>query len=149
MLYDIYVGSTGTHRAHSASSTVEAIIAIATKREDVRTLHTYGIWDETYEPTVRYTVELESDSQAYMLAYAIAIETQNDCVLVTRVARESDSGPFMSKRKYRANIVSAMSGNRTLLNPNTKNGYRYEGNPNGGRVAYLVHKSGAEVTPVQ
>lgn len=146
MLFDIYVGSTNTHRAHSHTDTVLGIIHLVT-REEPKQLHTYGVWEDELEPTTRYTVDLENDTQAELVAYAIAVETGNNAVLVSRLATRRDDSPMMSNRAYLTNIETTDSGDRTLYSKTFPTGYRYTPDIRGSHVAKLIH-SNATITPV-
>lgn len=113
MLFDYFVGSTDTHRAHSDS---HAFDYLASQFPGTRSQRVWGLWEGRTEDTVQYTVDLPSDAVAQRVAVALAALTGNDAVLVSRLVQSGeDTRVFDSQRHYFVSVETRTRGNRTLL----------------------------------
>ena len=100
-------------------------------------------------------MRLADDSTAQRIAYAIAIATGNDCVMVTRdLARGEGDRAMTSIRRFIVSEESRVAfGNRTLYGSPYRTsgatdfvdeispglGYRFVPDVKGDEIAYLVH----------
>jgi hypothetical protein len=140
--YSLYVGTTPVFDAHTESGATLPAPMRGIPRDRV-----FGVWDGQAERVGVYQVQCADDAQALRIAYAAAAVTGNACVMVARDAQQSDIGSA-----YLVSAVSADSGNRTLpADPDvmtSARGYRFEPDPAGDEIAYLVWGADATVTGV-
>lgn len=136
--YDFYVGTVPFHNAHISMKALDAFPE--TMRDIVfdSRKRVYGVWEGVTEETAIFSAELASDEIAQRIAYAIAILTGNDCVLVIRPADEmAHEKSFNSTARYRVRREFRYAGNRTLLGDEI--GYAFTRDVKGSHVAYLVN----------
>ena len=152
--YSFYVGTTPTHDAHLNGARAADAFPLEIARSVFESrIRTYGVWEGETEETAIYEARLADDATAQRIAYAIAILTGNDCVMVTRDAFKGESDRAMtSTARYRVREVMTTEGDRTLYqvdhDADDNLGYRFERDVKGDEIAYLVH-SDASVTPVK
>lgn len=148
MLFDYFVGSTDTHRAHSDS---HAFDYLASQFPGTRSQRVWGLWEGRTEDTVQYTVDLPSDAVAQRVAVALAALTGNDAVLVSRLAGRlwDDARAFDSTARYRVSTQTRYVGNRTLLaDPagwhytDGQAGIAYVPDVKGSHIAFLAWTNG-------
>lgn len=149
--YSFYVGSTDAHNAHAPFALTPTFARMGLP-DSVPTL-THGIWEGTTENVAIYTVSLATDVQAQRLAFALAVLTGNDAILVVRdTDRDDYSRTFGSTAAYRVDIEHVLTGNRTMYPADPFEprhyGYRYTPAVGGVYVAFLVGLDNT-VTPVQ
>lgn len=147
--YSFYVGSAGFFDARTGSAAAYAIpreLRIAA--HDARDIVT-GVWDGDTEETAVYQLNLSDDARAQRIAYAMAIATGNDSILVTRDIRPGERDSAMSSiRRFIVSTERATTGNRTLYPGNPEAGYRFVPDARGDEVAFLVNAD-ATVSAVQ
>lgn len=121
-LYDLYVGTASHYRAHNLdySRTVEYL---EEHHPGYRAQRVWGVWDGAVERTDQFTLDLPTDAVAERVATALSVLTGNDCVLVTRLAGDSDrpAGGFGNRDKFRVATVTRTEGDRTLYSEPTAN----------------------------
>jgi hypothetical protein len=147
--YSFYVGETYWHDAHVGSKAAEAMPGeLRIDAHDSRE-RLYGVWEGKTERVAVYRLPLADDAVAQRIAYAIAILTGNECVMVTRDAFKGESDRAMnSTARFRVSARIAEDGNRTLYDGTVPGrGYRFEPDVKGDEIAYLVH-SDATVSAV-
>ncbi len=156
MLYSFYVGSTDAHHAHTVQGN-PVPDAFPLHLGNVERALVYGVWGGVTEATAIYSAELASDDVAQRIAYAMTVLTGNACVLVVRDTNDRDDVHSLnSTRRFRVSSRTVLTGDRTLYTESGQTvkgaddwpGYRYESDPTGAEIAYLVHLD-ATVTPVQ
>jgi hypothetical protein len=149
--YTFYVGSTSQHGAHDEDDawTLRAIVGQGDAPDYI-----WGVWDGEVEATAAYQLRLADDATAQRIAYALAILTGNDCVMVTRdLARGEGDRAMASVRPFIVSQESRVAfGNRTLYTSPYRNsgapdfvdeispglGYRFVPDVKGDEIAYLV-----------
>ena len=147
MRYSLFVGSTATYDAHLKRSTVvEAFPPAMREAVEDSILRASGVWNGERENVAIYSVDLASDDIAQRIAYAIAIATGNDAVMVTRGATDADDvATFGSLAAYRVAAEQSTTANRTILPyadgryPSNGVGIRYTPDRRGHVVAWLVN----------
>lgn len=121
-MYGIYVGSTSTYDAHTDP------------RKGSPTHLALGYWEGVAENTALYNVNGTDDSITRH-AKNLALETNNDQILVIREASPIDAPQF---RVSRVDATPADIG-YTVLNGRA---YTYTANPEGTLTAWLVDGNG-------
>lgn len=121
-MYGIYVGSTATYDAHTDP------------RRGTPTHLALGYWEGVAENTALYN-ERGTDASITRHAQNIALETQNDQVLVIREASPIDAPEF---RVSRVDATPSDIG-YTVLNGHA---YKYQQDDEGTLTAWLVDANG-------
>lgn len=148
--YSFYVGETYWYDAHVGSKAAEAMPGeLRIDAHDSRE-RLYGVWEGKTERVAVYRLPLADDAVAQRIAYAIAILTGNECVMVTRDAFMGESDRAMnSTARFRVSARITEDGNRTLYDGTVLGrGYRFEPDVKGDEIAFLVHAD-ATVSAVQ
>ena len=147
MRYSFYVGSTPQFDAHISTRAIDAFPRELWPSLFLHKECVYGEWEGKREETVILTAEFDSDAIAQRIAYAVAILTGNDCVMVLRRALLTEGIKAMdSIARYTATREFTNTGNRTFFNHESE-GERFTPDIRGEYVAYLVHAD-ATVTPI-
>lgn len=156
--YSFYVGSHGFYDAHTGSAAAYAMPKGL--REDAHEARTraYGVWEGEAEQVAIYELRLPDDAAAQRIAYAVAVATGNDAVMVIRAVNPGERDAAMSSvRRFMVDVEYVTEGNRTLIagegsptliaGVGDSEGYRYVPSVKGWTVAFLVH-SDATVSAV-
>lgn len=143
-LYDLYVGSTARHAAHTDDTAADYYLS---QFPGTRSQRVWGVWDGVTEDVAQYTVDLASDAHAQRVAVALAALTGNDCVLILRMTRDADSpaGGMGNLSAYRVTPEGTTEGNRTLFSRSDDEfayGVTYAPDREGSHVAFLAWNNG-------
>lgn len=113
--YSFYVGSVDFYDAHTRTAALEAVPAAMRDAAQDECLRLWGVWEGRTEAVTVYELRLSDDSAAQRIAYAMAVATGNESILVTRDATQADCDRAMtSTARYRVTAESVREGNRTI-----------------------------------
>jgi hypothetical protein len=149
-----YLAYIGTGTVSSRSAAFDALPKGQRSESFWTKLECVGVWEGVAEEVTRIRFDAPDDATAQRYAYAMAVLSGNDAVLISREAiAGEDDFTMSSARAFRVATVAAYAGeNRTVAADNLIDalhapGWAYTPDVRGDEVAYLVWADG-HVSPV-
>lgn len=146
--YLAYIGTSSTP-AKLPSMALDALPLSQRSESHWQGVSLVGVWEGQSERVMRYPFTAPDDATALRYAYAMAILSGNDAVLISREYRPGEGdNSFQSVRPYIVSTIAAYAGqNRTVATDSLAEaeeapGWAYTPDVRGDEVAYLAWSDG-------